>query len=113
MRPAAESGPRVHVDETIKQYIVQLTSATRNHPEVALGASPRATVALMRAAQAQALLSGRNYVIPDDVKALAVPVLAHRLLLAPSAQLSERPAEAIVASLVAGTPVPVRRTAAG
>ncbi|UUZ83015.1 MoxR family ATPase [Paenibacillus sp. P26] len=103
----------VHVDETIKQYIVQLTSATRNHPEVALGASPRATVALMRAAQAQALLSGRNYVIPDDVKALAVPVLAHRLLLAPSAQLSERPAEAIVASLVAGTPVPVRRTAAG
>lgn len=103
----------VHVDETIKQYIVQLTSATRNHPEVALGASPRATVALMRAAQAQALLSGRSYVIPDDVKALAVPVLAHRLLLAPSAQLSERPAEAIVASLVAGTPVPVRRTAAG
>ncbi|MCZ8512515.1 MoxR family ATPase [Paenibacillus filicis] len=103
----------VHVDETMKQYIVQLTSTTRQHPEVALGASPRATIALMRAAQAQALLSGRSFVIPDDVKALAVPVLAHRLLLNPAAQLAGRQTETVVASLVSATPVPVRRTAAG
>lgn len=103
----------VHVDDTIKQYIVQLTTATRTHPDVSLGASPRASVALMRASQAQAFLKGRSYVIPDDVKELAVPVLAHRLTLAPSALLSGRQAEALVASVVAGAPVPVRRHAAG
>ncbi|WP_127488858.1 AAA family ATPase [Paenibacillus ehimensis] len=103
----------VHVDDTIKQYIVQLTTATRTHPDVSLGASPRASVALMRASQAQAFLKGRSYVIPDDVKELAVPVLAHRLTLAPSALLSGRQAEALVASVVAGAPLPVRRHAAG
>lgn len=103
----------VHVDDTIKQYIVQLTTATRTHPDVSLGASPRASVALMRASQAQAFLKGRSYVIPDDVKELAVPVLAHRLTLAPSALLSGRQAEALVASVVAGAPLPVRRHVAG
>lgn len=103
----------VHVDDTIKQYIVQLATATRTHPDVSLGASPRASVALMRASQAQAFLKGRSYVIPDDVKELAVPVLAHRLTLAPSALLSGRQAEALVASIVASAPLPVRRHAAG
>ncbi|WP_223275605.1 AAA family ATPase [Paenibacillus elgii] len=103
----------VHVDDTIKQYIVQLAVATRSHPDVSLGASPRASVALMRASQAQAFLKGRSYVIPDDVKELAVPVLAHRLTLAPSALLSGRQAEALVASIVASAPLPVRRHAAG
>lgn len=103
----------VHVDDTIKQYIVQLATATRTHPDVSLGASPRASVALMRASQAQAFLRGRSYVIPDDVKELAVPVLAHRLTLAPAALLSGRQAEALVASIVASAPLPVRRHAAG
>ncbi|MFB0847464.1 AAA family ATPase [Paenibacillus oleatilyticus] len=103
----------VHVDDTIKQYIVQLTTATRTHPDVSLGASPRASVALMRASQAQAFLRGRSYVIPDDVKELAVPVLAHRLTLAPAALLSGRQAEALVASIVASAPLPIRRHAAG
>ncbi|KPV55903.1 magnesium chelatase [Paenibacillus sp. A3] len=103
----------VHVDDTIKQYIVQLATATRTHPDVSLGASPRASVALMRASQAQAFLKGRSYVIPDDVKELAVPVLAHRLTLAPSALLSGRQAEALVGSIVASAPLPVRRHAAG
>lgn len=103
----------VHVDDTMKHYIVQLTQETRRHPELALGASPRATVALMRAAQALALLSGRVFVVPDDVKALAVPVLAHRLLLSPSAELACRGTEAVVASILASAPVPVRRHAAG
>ncbi len=103
----------VHVDDTIKEYIVQLTTATRTHPDVSLGASPRASVVLMRASQAQAFLKGRGYVIPDDVKELAIPVLAHRLMLAPSALLSGREAEALVASVVASAPLPVRRHAAG
>ncbi|XOK60464.1 AAA family ATPase [Paenibacillus elgii] len=103
----------VHVDDTIKQYIVQLATATRTHPDVSLGASPRASVALMRASQAQAFLRGRSYVIPDDVKELAVPVLAHRLTLAPAALLSGRQAEALVASIVASAPLPIRRHAAG
>ncbi|MEK8133066.1 MoxR family ATPase [Paenibacillus filicis] len=103
----------VHVDDTMKQYIVQLASATRQHPDLALGASPRASIALMRAAQAEAYRSGRGYVIPDDIKNLAVSVLAHRLLLHGSAQLAGRSAETIVAGLLGTTAVPVRRNAAG
>ncbi|WP_281890124.1 MoxR family ATPase [Paenibacillus sp. YYML68] len=103
----------VHVDETIKQYIVQLTTSTRQHADVVLGASPRASIALMRAAQAEAFRCGRGYVIPDDVKSLCVPVLAHRLLLQPSAMMGGRGAESIVSSIVAAMPVPVRRHAAG
>ncbi|MBP1157499.1 MULTISPECIES: MoxR family ATPase [unclassified Paenibacillus] len=103
----------VHVDETIKQYIVGLTTATRSHPDVTLGASPRASIALMRASQAQAFLQGRRYVIPDDVKELSVLVLAHRLMLSSSALLGGRTAEAVMAGLVSAAPVPVRRHAAG
>ncbi|WP_284643790.1 AAA family ATPase [Paenibacillus silviterrae] len=104
---------QAHVDEAIKLYIVALTSATRQHAEVALGASPRASIALMRAAQAKAFLLGRTYVIPDDVKSLAVAVLAHRLVLAPSAILAGRTAEEVMASVAASTVVPIRRIAAG
>ncbi|TVY01849.1 AAA family ATPase [Paenibacillus cremeus] len=103
----------IHVDDAIKQYIVQLITATRQHPDVALGASPRATVALMRAAQAQALLQGRSYVIPDDVKELALPVLAHRLMLQTAAAMAGRDAEAIVTAVVGLVPIPARRHAAG
>ena len=70
----------IRVEETLADYILDLVAATRVHSEVALGASPRAALQLYRAAQAAALLAGRHYVIPDDVKQLAAPVLAHRLL---------------------------------
>jgi MoxR-like ATPase len=104
---------RAHVDDSIKQYIVALTTATRKHPELALGASPRASIALMKAAQAQAFLQGRGYVIPDDVKGLAVSVLAHRLVLEPSAMMAGRTTEAVMAAVVAATVVPIRRIVAG
>lgn len=99
---------RVHVDDAVKSYIVQLTAATRSHPDIALGASPRATVALMRASQGRAFLSGRGYVIPDDVKQLTVPVLAHRLMLSPEAAMAQRQAEAVMESIAASTPIPSR-----
>ena len=83
---------------------------TRYHHEVAVGASPRAALALVRAARARALFDGRDYVLPDDVKALAVPVLAHRLVLAPSAELAGRSASAVVGDILTGTsPAPPRR----
>ena len=71
----------VYVDPAISDYIVRLVSATRSHPDVYLGASPRGSLALYRASQAFAALTGRDYVIPDDVKALAEPALAHRVIL--------------------------------
>lgn len=77
----------VHVDESLKQYIVSLAQATREHPDILLGASPRASLALMRASQAQAWVLGRSYVIPDDIKAMLEPVFAHRLVLKPDARL--------------------------
>jgi MoxR-like ATPase len=81
-------------------------SATRRLPELRLGASPRATLQLVRTARAQAALSGRSFVVPDDVHAVAVPVLAHRLLLTPDAQANRRSPVDIVRTLVARTPVP-------
>jgi MoxR-like ATPase len=102
---------RVHVDPTIKSYIVHITGATRQHSQLALGASPRASIALMRAAQGRAFLSGRSYVIPDDVKQLAVPVLAHRLLLSSAAALSYVSCEAVLDHIIAAAPIPVRQYA--
>ena len=81
-------------------------SATRRLPELRLGASPRATLQLVRVARAQAALSGRSFVVPDDVQAVAVPVLAHRLLLTPDAQAGRRSPVDIVRALVARTTVP-------
>jgi MoxR-like ATPase len=77
----------VHVDDTIRRYIVALVFATRRHPDLILGASPRGSHALYRASQAYAALQGRDYVLPDDVKRLALPVLAHRCLLHPESAL--------------------------
>jgi MoxR-like ATPase len=75
----------VHLSEPVRQYAVSLVAATRTHPDLRLGASPRATLHLVRACRAYAALHGRDYVIPDDVQALAQPVLAHRLFLAAQA----------------------------
>ncbi|MBE1445707.1 MULTISPECIES: AAA family ATPase [unclassified Paenibacillus] len=102
---------RVHVDDTVKHYIVQLAAATRRHPDIALGASPRASIALMRAAQGRAFLSGRSFVIPDDVKQMLLPVIAHRLMLTAEASLADKQGEPILESIAAATPIPARRYA--
>jgi MoxR-like ATPase len=100
-----------HVDESLRHYIVQLTNATRGHKEVELGASPRASLALMQAAQAKAVVSGRSFVVPDDIKAMAVAALSHRLVLTGDARMSGRNGEQIMRQIVAQQPVPALRTA--
>ena len=101
----------VHLAEGVKTYIVSVVSATRSHPDVYLGASPRGSLALARAAQAYAAIQGRDYVIPDDVKSLAGPALAHRLILQPQARLKELAATTVVAEVLASVPVDVAATA--
>ena len=99
----------IHAADALKGYVVDLVRATRTHPAVELGASPRASLALLRAARAMAATSGRDYVIPDDVKVLARPVLAHRLILAPEAAVAATDPGAVVDELVAGVPIAGRR----
>ena len=96
----------VHVSDAVQRYAVALTSATRAHAELTLGASPRATLHLVRAAMASAALHGRDYVLPDDVAALAAPVLAHRLLTTVEATMSGRTSTGVLESIVATVPVP-------
>ncbi|MEU7569418.1 AAA family ATPase [Streptomyces fradiae] len=96
----------VHVADSVRRYVVDLVGATRVHPDLRLGASPRATLHLLRAAKASAALAGREYALPDDVQALAVPVLAHRLLPTAQAQLDRRTAEQVVLDILQRTPVP-------
>lgn len=96
----------VTMAEEIVAYVVRLVRATREHAELSLGASPRAAVLLAGAARARAALAGRDYVIPDDVKALAVPVLRHRLTLSPAAEIEGRDIEALVGELVEATEAP-------
>ena len=93
----------VHVEDSLRDYIIGLANATRHHPDLALGASPRATFALFRAVQAFAALAGREYAIPDDVKALVGPVWRHRLLVRPESALRGRTAAAILESILAET----------
>ena len=96
----------VWVSEAVKQYVVDLAGATRTSSDLRLGASPRATLHLLRAARAHAALEGRDHVLPDDVQVLAAPVLAHRLLLTPDAMLARRSAVDVVGALVQRVPVP-------
>jgi MoxR-like ATPase len=103
-----EAAKGVHVAETLHAYIVDLVGSTRASPDLALGASPRASLALLRAARAHAAAEGRDYVIPDDVKALAPAVLAHRLVPAPEADMSGRTAADVVEELLEAVPVPIR-----
>ncbi len=97
---------KVHVVDDLRRYAVALVSATRNSSELRLGASPRATLHLLRAARAAAALDGREYVIPDDLQRLAVPVLAHRVLPTAETQLGRRTAEDVVRDLVRSVPIP-------
>ncbi len=101
----------VHVAPTLKRYIVDLTEATRDHPEVYLGASPRASLYLLKASRALAASRGRDYVVPDDIKDLALPVLAHRVLLAPEAQMRGSGTEAVLEGLIGRVPIPAREQA--
>jgi MoxR-like ATPase len=96
----------VHVADAVKQYAVNLVNASRESTDLRLGASPRATLQLLRTARAVAALEGRDYVLPDDLQTLAVPVLAHRIIPTADAQLSRRTTDAIVADLVHRMPLP-------
>ena len=96
----------VYIDDLVKQYIVALSNATRDHVDIALGVSPRASLALMRGSQARALMDGRDYVVPDDVKSIAVPVMSHRLILTPAARMREATGDTLVAEVLDATPVP-------
>ncbi|WP_261565068.1 AAA family ATPase [Frankia gtarii] len=102
---------QVHVEDNVGGYVVDLVTATRSLPGLRLGASPRGSIALLRAAQVQAAAAGRAFVIPEDVQRLAAPVLAHRLLVTPDAELRGYTGEQAVAEALAAVPVP--RTLAG
>ncbi len=95
----------IHIDETLQDYIVRLTGRTRSHPDLALGASPRASLSLYKTAQALAGVRGRDHVLPEDVKSMAPAVLAHRLVLRPEAELRGRTTRAVMEELLAETPL--------
>jgi len=108
----AEVG-KIYVDPLIKQYIVSLVNATRDHDSAYLGASPRGSLSLMRATQARAMLDGRDFVQPDDVKALAYPVLGHRVIVSPSARVRDIDSSQIVEDVVERVAVPGVRARGG
>lgn len=99
----------IYVDELIEEYIVSLVSATRHHEDVYLGASARGSLSLYRTAQARAALQGRDYVIPDDVKALAASVLGHRLIVSPSARIRSVTSGVVMTDILGAVPVPGTR----
>ncbi len=102
----ADEAKQVYVEESVNGYVVSLLQHTRDDPRLYLGASPRAGIALLRVAKARALAASRDFVSPDDVKAVAVPVLTHRLIVAPEARSSGVAAEDVVSDAVDRTPVP-------
>ena len=105
---AAQKAVRtVYVDEKVRRYIAEIVQATRQHEELSLGASPRGTLALFRVSQAVAAIAGRQFVLPDDVKRVAGPVLNHRLIVRPESRLRKRSATAILEEILAQVPVPV------
>ncbi len=97
----------IYASDTLKRYILHIIAATRNHPALMLGASPRGSIALYKAAKASAYLSGRDYVLPDDVKAMAESVLAHRLILSPKGKAMSGDTRSVVADVLANVPVPM------
>lgn len=97
----------VYVEESVRRYILDIIRQTRLNPSIELGASPRASLALYRACQALTLVEGRDYIVPDDVKQLAVPVLSHRLILSTETHLHNRSKESLIEDILASVPVPV------
>jgi MoxR-like ATPase len=106
---AQEAVKDVYIDSTIKEYIVDLVTVTRDHPDVYLGASPRGSLALFRATRAWAAVNGRDFVLPDDVKLLAESTLAHRLIVSPSARIKNVDTRQVVEDALSHTPVPGSR----
>ena len=106
LRQAQEAVRQVYVADEVKRYIVDLVLATRKHADVYLGSSPRGSLALFRTAQARAAMAGREYVIPDDVKALAEVTLAHRIIVSPVARVKDISSRSIVQEIMARTPIP-------
>jgi len=97
----------IHVDDTLKDYIVRLVSATRSHPDLILGASPRASLALFKTAQALAAVRGRDHIIPDDIKYLITATMAHRLIIRPESELRGRTSQAILNDIIKSTPLDI------
>ena len=103
----------VHIDDKVRRYITEIVHATREHEDLSLGGSPRASIALFRTSQAMAAIYGRDFVQPDDVKRVAGPVLMHRLILKPESRLRKVTAADIVTEVVANVPVPILKNKAG
>jgi MoxR-like ATPase len=97
----------VYVDDKVRKYLLQIVEGTRLHDDVALGGSPRASIALFRTAQACAAISGRNFILPDDIKRMALPVLGHRMILRPESRLRKLSTASIINDIVSDVPVPV------
>jgi MoxR-like ATPase len=104
---AIEAARGVHVEESLNRYVVALLRHTRANDRIALGGSPRSGIALLSLAKARALVEGRDFVVPEDVRSLAVSVLAHRLILAPEARATGVTVEEVVLDALAATPAPV------
>ena len=107
LRAVVDEAKAVYVEESVNRYVVALLRHTRSDPRLYLGASPRSGIALLRVAKARALSEGREYVGPDDVKAVAEPVLAHRVIVAPEARAAGVDGAQLVREAVERTPVPV------
>ncbi len=103
---AQEAVKHIYIDPLVKEYIISLVTATRNYPDIYLGASPRGSLALYRTGQALAAINGRTYVIPDDIKKLASVVLAHRLIISPSARIRDIDTRTVVKDILMNVPVP-------
>jgi MoxR-like ATPase len=97
----------VHVNQSLYDYVLDIVTATRSHPAVTLGASPRGSLALIHASQAAAVLAGRDYIVPDDIKSMAAPVLAHRIHLRPEQRVRGVSAQSCIADILQRAPVPV------
>ena len=109
---AQQAATEVYVDDLVKEYIVALVGATRKHPDIYLGASPRGSLALYKTSRAHAAVLGRDYVIPDDVKRMAEPTLAHRLIVSPSARIKNVDPRSVLAEILDSVPVPGTRVRA-
>ncbi|RMF00149.1 MAG: MoxR family ATPase [Chloroflexi bacterium] len=103
---AQETVKQIYVDDSIKEYIIELTTATRNHPDVYLGVSPRGSLALYRTGQALAAIRHRDYVIPDDIKYLSEPTMAHRLIISPAARIKNIDPKEVIDDILSTVPVP-------
>jgi MoxR-like ATPase len=106
IQQAIDDVKQIYISPLIKKYIVELTTRTRQSADVYLGSSPRGSLSLARASQARAALMGRDHVLPDDIKALAVSVLAHRIIVSPAARLRDLSSDRIMQEIVLATPVP-------